>query len=371
MVKLFTFDITLRELAGAFGDFGTLMPFTIGYIAVTGFKPTGLLLGIGLTNIFLAFIYKIPLPVQPKKVIGAVALANNWSVGQVLGAGFTTGLIELILAVSKIGSIFEKVPKSVIRGIQLGLAFNLALTGAEMIKENVLFAVPILAIALLLLRNRYLPSAIFLMLFGFGFSLFSGSLLFSELIIGFSLPTLHVFSLEDMFFGFAYGGFAQLFLTMTNAVIATVALVHDLFPDRKDISAQNLLTNMGVMNVILPFIGGMPLCHGSGGLAAQYLFGARTGGAIMMEGILEILLAVVFSDSLFAIFSAFPMFVVGAMLLLTAVELGKISMDLTTRKGIFVMIFTAIVSTAFNIAAGFIVGVFLYLALKKNIIQAP
>jgi SulP family sulfate permease len=115
----------------------------------------------------------------------------------------------------------------------------------------------------------------------------------------------------------------------------------------------------------------MPLCHGSGGLAAQYLFGARTGGAIFMEGLLEIFLAVIFSDSLFAIFSAFPMFVVGVMLLLTAVELGKISMDLKTRNELFVMIFTAIVSTAFNIAAGFIVGLLLYLALKKNIIQLP
>ena len=65
MVFIKGFEFSLRELAGSFGDFGTLMPFTIGYIVFCGFEPAGLLLGIGLTNIFLALVYRLPLPVQP------------------------------------------------------------------------------------------------------------------------------------------------------------------------------------------------------------------------------------------------------------------------------------------------------------------
>ena len=74
-----------------------------------------------------------------------------------------------------------------------------------------------------------------------------------------------------------------------------MALVHELFPDRKDVTAKNLIKNMGAMNITIPFIGGMPLCHGAGGLSAQYLFGARTDSAILMEGILEICLGMFFS----------------------------------------------------------------------------
>ena len=112
--------------------------------------------------------------------------------------------------------------------------------------------------------------------------------------MGFSLPELTLFSLDDMFYGFIYAGFAQLFLTLTNAVVATVALVHELFPERKDLTARDLIKNMGAMSIAIPFIGGMPLCHG-GRLSAQYLFGARTDGAILMEGILEICLGMFFS----------------------------------------------------------------------------
>ncbi|MFQ6123036.1 MAG: putative sulfate/molybdate transporter [Candidatus Heimdallarchaeota archaeon] len=166
-MKIQGFDFCLREFAGALGDFGTLMPFTIGYIVVCGFSPSGLLLGIGLTNLFLAIIYRLPLPVQPKKAIGTIAIANKWPASRVLGAGFGVGVIWLFLAAVRGGHILNKVPKCVIRGIQLGLAFILALAGAEMLKKDLYLAVPLLTIALLLLRNRFLPAAIFLIGVGF------------------------------------------------------------------------------------------------------------------------------------------------------------------------------------------------------------
>lgn len=71
------FEFSVREFAGSLGDFGTLLPFTVGYIVISGFNPTGLLFGIGITNVFLALIYKLPLPVQPQKAIGSIALAEK------------------------------------------------------------------------------------------------------------------------------------------------------------------------------------------------------------------------------------------------------------------------------------------------------
>jgi len=292
------FKFSIREFAGSLGDFGTLIPFTVGYIVICGFNPSALLIGIGLTNIILALIYKLPLPVQPKKVIGSVALARKWSMNRVLGAGFSVGIIWVLISFStRLSILLEKIPKSLIRGIQLGLAFTLAITAAEMINQNIMLSAVLIITAYLLLKNRFIPSSIFLVLFGFIYAVALGSLSLSKVTVGFSLPQISIFSLDDMVYGFLYAGFAQLFLTLINAVVATVALIHDLFPDRKDVTPRNLIQNMGAMNMAMPFIGGMPLCHGAGGLAAQYLFGARTGGAILMEGAFEISLGLFFSES--------------------------------------------------------------------------
>ncbi|MFP3951909.1 MAG: putative sulfate/molybdate transporter [Candidatus Bathyarchaeia archaeon] len=369
MVDFKGFEFSVREFAGSLGDFGTLMPFTVGYIVLCGFKPTGLLLGIGLTNIFLALIYKLPIPVQPKKVIGTVALSERWPMGRVLGAGFTVGLIWVILSLSeRLSNLLERVPASVVRGVQLGLAFSLALTAGGMIEGDLVLSVALIALGFLLLRSRFLPSSIFLMIFGFIYAILAGDLNPAEITIGLSLPELTLFSLEDMVYGFIYAGSAQIFLTLTNAVVSTVALVHELFPERGDVTPRNLIANMGAMNITTPFLGGMPLCHGAGGLAAQYLFGARTGGAILMEGLLEVGLGLFFSDSLQTIFQAFPDFIIGVMLLLTSLELGKVAFKITDEGEIPVLLFTALISAVMNIAYGFIVGILLYLALEKEVI---
>ena len=370
MVMVKGFEFSVREFAGSLGDFGTLLPFTVGYIVICGFNPTGLLLGIGLTNIFLALIYKLPLPVQPQKAIGSVALAEQWTRSTVLGAGFSVGIVWVLISASKkLSSVLEKVPKGVTRGIQLGLAFTLALAGAELIHPDIIIALPLLALGFLLLKNKFVPSAIFLVAFGFIFAVATGTLNLNQITLGFSMPELTLFGLDDMFYGFVYAGIGQLFLTLTNAVVATVALVHDLFPDRQDVTARNLIKNMGAMNITTPFIGGMPLCHGAGGLSAQYLFGARTGGAILMEGILEISLGLFFAQSLVNIFTAFPMFVVGVMLIMTSFELGKISVKVQGKNEIYVMIVTAVLATVFNMAIGFISGLLLHIALQKKIIE--
>ncbi len=69
---------TIRELGGAFGDWGTLIPFIIGYISISGLNPSGIFLCLGITNIVLGIRYNLPLPVQPQKSIGAIAISEKW-----------------------------------------------------------------------------------------------------------------------------------------------------------------------------------------------------------------------------------------------------------------------------------------------------
>jgi MFS superfamily sulfate permease-like transporter len=149
-------------------------------------------------------------------------------------------------------------------------------------------------------------------------------------------------------------------------------LVKDLFPNKKDgISSSSLAVNMGIMNLFSPFLGGIPLCHGSGGLAAQYAFGARSGGSMILEGILEISLGLFFSETLFLFFNNFPQAILGAMLLYTAFLLTKISFKDYSLKTIPIIIASALVSFIFHligflsILLGFITGLFLYLIFKK------
>src|SRR5215475_1176218 len=60
------------EVAGAFGDLGTLVPFIVAYIGVLKMDPFGVLLAFGVA-IGCGFFYRMPIPVQPMKVAGAIA----------------------------------------------------------------------------------------------------------------------------------------------------------------------------------------------------------------------------------------------------------------------------------------------------------
>ena len=61
------------EWAGAFGDFGTLVPFVVAYISLLKMDPYGILLAFGLAQIVAGLYWKTPFPIQPMKAIGAVA----------------------------------------------------------------------------------------------------------------------------------------------------------------------------------------------------------------------------------------------------------------------------------------------------------
>jgi MFS superfamily sulfate permease-like transporter len=126
--------------------------------------------------------------------------------------------------------------------------------------------------------------------------------------------------------------------------------------------------NMGVMNLLTPLIGGMPLCHGAGGLAAQYMFGARTGGAMLMEGLIEVSLGLFFSNSIQDIFTAFPGFITGVMLLMASLELGRVAFRIEDMN-VSIVLFTALLSAVFNIAIGFAAGLIIFYLVKRGIIR--
>ncbi|MFH0847619.1 MAG: putative sulfate/molybdate transporter [Chloroflexota bacterium] len=366
------FEFSLRELAGSMGDFGTLFPLAIGYIVVCGMNPSGLLVMMGLINIASGIIYRQPMPVEPMKALAVAAISQKWAPSLIYATGFGTGVAWVVFAFSGlIQRIAQITPRNVVRGIQATLGIMLGIEGIKLIAARwswgslslqwVLGALAIVII-LTLRENRYAPATIVLMVMGVVIVGLKGEL-GRSVSFGFSLPPLTTFRPVEIWGGFVRAGFAQLFLTASNAVIATAAVIKKYWPERP-VAEKRLALNMGIMNCVLPFFGGMPMCHGSGGYVGQYYFGARTAGANLMEGTLELSLGLFLSRSIAGIFAVFPKAIIGGMMLMVGVEFVKFVRDLKLRE-MPIMVFTTALSIATNMAIGFIAGMVVYHLLSS------
>jgi len=118
------------------------------------------------------------------------------------------------------------------------------------------------------------------------------------------------------------------------------------------------------MNLVLPFFGGMPMCHGAGGLAGQYYFGARTGGTNILEGLLEIALGLFIAGSIASLFATFPTAIIGGMLLLVGIEMVKFARDVKWSLDLIPLAVTAVVSTVADMAIGFAAGMAAYYLIQ-------
>jgi predicted benzoate:H+ symporter BenE len=354
-MRIGEFEFSRRELAGAMGDFGTLLPLAAGYIAVCGLDPAGFLVMMGVVNIGLGLIYRLPMPLEPKKVVAAVAIAEAWSPPMIYSTGFTLGILWLVLGFTGlVDRVVKWVPISVVRGIQLGLGVVLTIAGLKMMSTWWLMGVIAILIALVLRENRHLPAAIALVLLGLVVIVVRGQA--GDVIqFGFRLPPLTLPQLDLIVPGMLGAGLGQIPLTLTNATIATAALICEYFPNRA-VSERKLLLNQGVMNVVASLFGGMPMCHGAQGLAGQYYFGARTGGASIIEGVIEIGLGLFLSESLLGLFSAFPQAILGAMMVLVAYQLMRPAARLQGREAVFAIL-TGVLAAGIGMAVGAVVGV--------------
>jgi predicted benzoate:H+ symporter BenE len=360
-MKIKSFEFNIRELAGSMGDYGTLFPFAVGYIVICGLNPAGFLVMMGLANVVTGLIYGLPMPIEPMKVLGIVAVTEHWKPSLVYASGFAMGITWLLMAVTGIMDRIAKIiPLPVIRGIQAALGILLAIEAVKLISGWWLLGVISIVIVLVLRTNRYAPAAIVLMLMGIIIALVKGQMHIQP--PSFQFPPITFFSWQEVWESMVKAGFAQIPLTATNAIIATSALIKKYWPE-KPVPEKQLALNMGIMNLVLPFFGGMPLCHGAGGLAGQYFFGARTGGTNIIEGFIEIMMGLFLATSIFTLFSSFPMAIIGAMMLLVGIELTRFVKDIHPGKDLIPMAVTIIGALAGNMFIGFISGILVHYLL--------
>ena len=385
------------EFAGSLGDLGTLLPIALGLILISGLNPYGVFICVGFYYIFSGLYFGVTVPVQPMKIIGAYAIATGVNASQILASGLLMALILLLPAVTGAVSVLGRyTPKSVVRGVQLSTGAMLMAQGVQFMMGTSKFQVirqaaePYLSLqslgpvpigmvigvvggllTLFLVDNRKLPAGLVLVLcgvlIGLGLGTHQG---FEKLQVGINLPQILPFSIPsgpDFSLAFLLLVLPQIPMTLGNAVIAYADLSQEYFGEASGrVTYRSACVSMALANFISFLTGGMPLCHGAGGLAAHYRFGARTAGSNLIIGSIFIILVVSLGKHILSILYLVPMSILGVLLLFAGGQLALTIIDLKDRKELFVTLAMLGITLASNLAAGFIAGFVIAYVLKSS-----
>lgn len=369
----------LSEWAGAFGDLGTLIPFVAAYIAILKMNPNGMLVAFGVALIAVGFIYRTPFPVQPMKAIGASAvsqasIAAGLTASVVVGASLMTGVIWLLLAFTGLAKkISAYVPKSALLGVVMGLGFSFMGEGIRLMGSSPIIAGVLLMLTLALLNRPKVPAMLILLAIGFGIALFEKPELSSQLHAikpEFVIPSFEwqSLTLNDLWLGLILLALPQLPLTFGNAFISITEENNRLFPDRP-VKEQTVALSTGLMNLWSSMIGGIPMCHGAGGMAGHIQFGARTGGSSIILGGILLAGGVLLPSSISTIFQLFPTSVLGVILFFAGLQLALGSRDTSTEKADRFIVLASAGIAVWNVGVAVLFGIAVHYLAKRNILK--
>jgi hypothetical protein len=368
-----------NELAGAFGDMGTDVPLLVGMALAAKLDGASLLVMFGLMQIFTGFVYRMPMPVQPLKAMAAIVIAQQTSAAVLFGGGLAIGVVMLVLSATGLLEWLGRViPKCVVRGIQFGLGLQLAsiALGRYVPADGTagyLLAAGAFAIVVLLLGNRRFPAALPVVAIAAAYAAIfkvDGRVLAAAL--GVHLPEVHVPRWPDILAGSLLLALPQVPLSLGNSVLATRQLAADLFPDRP-LSLRTIGFTYAAMNLVNPWFGGVPTCHGSGGMAGHYAFGGRTGGSVMIYGGFFVVLGLFFGPGFDRIAQAFPLPILGILLLFEALGLIWLIRDTTQSRSdlpIAALVGLCAVGLPYGYVIGMLVGtVLVRLGARANLVS--
>ena len=312
------------ELAGAVADLGVLVPIAVALIVKNGLSATAVLLPAGLLYVAAGLLYRLPVPVQPLKAFGVIAIAQGFGPNEIAAGALLMGGIFVVLGASGLIDRMAKLfPHPIIRGVQLSvgllfcqLAWKLTTTPPAAFTDHtqptwwLVAAAAVVTLAGLLLHRH----TVALVLVG----LAAVAMVFAyqgPLALGpspISLPDLSVEAFSAASLALVL---PQLPLTFANSCIATADVARTYFgPASYRVQPGRLALSLGVANLFAGAISGMPICHGAGGMTAHYSFGARSGGAPIALGLVLLFLALLFGASLPALLAGFPLPILAGLL---------------------------------------------------------
>ncbi len=321
------YRIGLGEAAGSIADLGVLVPLATALIVVNGLDAGAVFVCAGALLIVSGVWFKIPFPVQPLKALTAIAVAQSLAPATINAGGIELGLVLLVLTVGGLGARLARLfARPVIRALQLGVGVLLVVGAWRMAIDppDVFTAVPSRSWLLVLATGAFVGVwfaarggrpwiALVVLLAGIVATVVAAS----PDLTG---PTLHLPSVgmpsADAFAdAFWLLVVPQIPLTFGNAIVAVNDLSHEYFgPTARRVSITRVLVSGGTANVASGLLGGMPMCHGSGGLTAHVKLGARTAGMNLLLGGALLTLGLLFADQAPTIMGLLPVWVLAGFL---------------------------------------------------------
>lgn len=359
-----------RELSGALADLGVLVPIAVALIVQNGLSPTAVLLPAGLLYVLVAYVYRLPVAVQPLKALGAIAIAQGLGADEIAAAALIIGAIFVVLgATGLIDRAGRAFPRALIRGVQLtvGLLFlevawGLVAHPPASFSQYALepgWAVPLgVAVVLLALSFRQRPIALVLVTVG----------VVAMIVETGGPPSLGPSSLGAPSLSLATFAAAltalvvpQLPLTFANSCLAPADAARTYFGSAaKRVTPGRLATTLGSANLLSGAIAGMPVCHGAGGLTAHYAFGARSGLAPLVLGSGLLVLAVGAGSALSVMLTAFPLPILAGLLATAGLLHIGLVRDLTRAREWAAAGLVGAIGFGLNLAVGLAVGLVLW-----------
>jgi len=331
----------LGEATGAVADLGVLVPLAASLILVNGLGAGPVLLAAGALVLASGLAFRIPFPVQPLKALTAVAVAERLSPELIHAAGLEIGAFLILLSIRGVADALARLfTKPVVRALQLGVGVLLVIAAVRLVLDppSVFSGTPpapwpfVLAVAAGALvswearRRRY---GLAILTLGAGVA--AAWLVARPELSGpsFELPNLSFPTASAFASAFVLLVIPQLPLTFGNAVVAVSDLAHEYFgSEARRVTPARVCLSCGIGNLVSGVIGGMPMCHGAGGLTAHVRLGARTVAMNLMLGGAFVMLGLFFARDVPVLLGLLPVWALAAFLVYAGLRHALLVADL-------------------------------------------
>ncbi|HEX9775316.1 MAG TPA: molybdate transporter family protein [Actinomycetota bacterium] len=351
-----------RDAAASVADLGTIIPLFAALIVLNGVDAGAAFLVAGALFAAAGLFYGVPVPVQPIKAAGAIAIATGASPAVIAGAGLVLGALLLLVAVTGLAPLLVRLfPKPIIRGNQLGVGILLVATSIRLVDGGAVAWIVFGALVGVLVAgsDRAAPVALMVVAGGVAMSVLSGER--AAVAADPALPGVALPAMADLRTAFWLLVIPQLPLTLGNAVVGTSDLMGEYYGRRaRRVSVRNLLLTCGAANVAAGAVGGIPLCHGSSGATAYHRFGGRTGMVGVTIGAAFLVVGGLFASSAVAILELIPAVALAALLAVTGVRHAGLASDQRGRALLVAVVMGVAGGATRNLMLGMAVGLPLY-----------
>ena len=359
-----------RELAGAVADVGVLVPIAVALIVGNGLSATAVLLPAALLYLANAVVYGLPLPAQPLKAFGAIAIAEGLGSDEIAAGAILIGAVFLVAGrLGLLSRAARAFPRPLVRGVQLtvGLLFleiswRLVTAPPPAFAEFSLGASRALPLALVAAAAAlaFRRAGISLVLVAAG-TVVMLVLAGGDASLGPSSVAMPSLDAHTFVVAFTVLVVPQVPLSFANSCLAPADAARVYFGERaRRVRPDGLATTYGLANLFAGGIAGMPVCHGAGGLTAHYSFGARTAGAPLVMGSVLLVLAVGAGSGLAGLLAAFPLPILAALLATAGVLHIGLLRDLDGARAWAVALVVGVLGFTFDLALALGVGLLLW-----------